>query len=123
MSKNKPKTSKGLDSLGSLVFLTDKDHSVQENSIESEFEEMTPSSFDLRVSLDKKQRNGKVVTLVTGFEDLHIDDLKDLAKMLKTKCGVGGGAKDQEIFIQGDHVVRVIQLLKTEGFQVKRSGG
>ena len=123
MNKKKPQTSKGLDSLSSLVFSTEPDHNIQENPIEPEFEEINPSSFDLRVSLDKKHRKGKAATVVTGFRDLHIDDLKDLAKMLKLKCGVGGAAKDSQIIIQGNHIIRVMELLKAEGFRTKRSGG
>jgi translation initiation factor 1 len=122
MSNNKPKKSLGLDSLGSLVFSTQNDHSTTETP-EEEVNEITPSSLDLRVSLDKKQRNGKAVTLVTGFGDLHADDLNELGRMLKSKCGVGGSAKDGEIIIQGDHVAKVIELLKKEGFRVKRTGG
>ena len=122
MSKNKPKTLQGLDSLASLLG-TVPEGTAEPEQIDAEFDEINSSSFDLRVSLDKKQRKGKAVTLITGFGDLHIDDLKDLAKMLKAKCGVGGGAKNQEIIIQGDHVVKVIELLKAEGFKVKRSGG
>ena len=96
---------------------------LPESRFESEFDGVDPSAIDLRVSLDKKQRKGKAVTLITGFGDLHIDDLKDLAKTLKSKCGVGGAAKDGEIIIQGDHVQKVIGLLRDEGFKVKRTGG
>ena len=122
MSKNKPKSLNSLESLGAL-FGTKPDYDREETQTKPGFEELSPSTFDLRVQLDRKQRKGKVVTLITGFQDLHIDDLKDLAKTLKSKCGVGGGAKGQEIIIQGDHVVKVIDLLKEEGFRVKRSGG
>ena len=121
MSKDKLKTSLGLESLGELLGSEPSD-SVEQEPIESEFEELNPNSFDLRVFLDKKQRKGKAVTLVTGFGDLHPHDLKDLAKMLKAKCGVGGGAKNQEIFVQGDHITKVMELLKAEGFRVKHTG-
>ena len=125
MSKNKPQKGKGLESLSSLVFSTAPDVPTYSEATESEagLEGIDPSAIDLRVSLDKKQRKGKAVTLITGFGDLHIDDLKDLAKTLKSKCGVGGAAKNGEIIIQGDHVQKVIGLLKDEGFKVKRSGG
>jgi translation initiation factor 1 len=123
MSKNKPKTSKGLDSLSSLVFSTANEPVNEQESEQDEFEEIDPSSIDLRLSLDKKQRNGKAVTLITGFGELHQDDVKDLAKTLKSKCGVGGAAKDGEIIIQGDHVIKVMEILKQQGFRVKRSGG
>jgi translation initiation factor 1 len=122
MGKDKPKFLNSLESLGAL-FGTVPNDTAEETSTEPEHDELAASSFDLRVQLDRKQRKGKAVTLVTGFQDLHIDDLKDLAKILKSKCGVGGGAKDQEIIIQGDHVIKVIELLKEEGFRVKRSGG
>lgn len=122
MSSNKPKKSLGLESLGALVFSTQKDHSSTEEQQE-DVNEIDPSALDLRVSLDKKQRNGKAVTLVTGFGDLHNDDLNELGRMLKSKCGVGGSAKDGEIIIQGDHVAKVMELLKKEGFRVKRTGG
>jgi len=120
---SKPQKAKGLDSLGSLVFSTEPDKSTDVEAVENEADGIDPSAIDLRVSLDKKQRKGKAVTLITGFGDLHLDDLKDLAKTLKSKCGVGGAAKDGEIIIQGDHVQKVIGLLQDEGFKVKRTGG
>lgn len=124
MSKNKPKTLQGLESLGALFGSDLPSGNEQEEEVNEEDENLIAASkFDLRVSLDKKQRKGKAVTLVTGFGDLHEDDIADLAKMLKSKCGVGGGAKNGEILIQGDHVIKVIDLLKAEGFKVKRSGG
>jgi translation initiation factor 1 len=122
MGKNKPQTLKGLESLGSLFNVEPSEEQELEQELE-ETDEIEAGKFDLRVRLDKKSRNGKAVTLVTGFGDLHPDDIEDLAKMLKSKCGVGGGAKNGEILIQGDHVNKVMDLLKKEGFKVKRSGG
>ena len=76
----------------------------------------------MRVLVDRKQRKGKSVTLVEGFVG-STDDLKDLGKMLKSKCGVGGSAKDGEIIIQGEVRDKVMDLLKADGYNVKRVGG
>ncbi len=77
----------------------------------------------LRVRLEKNGRGGKMVSLIYGFEG-NEKDLKALEKKLKAKCGTGGSVKNQEIIIQGDHVDKIVQLLKEDGFaQTKRSGG
>ena len=81
-----------------------------------------PSQQKLYVSLDKKNRKGKVVTLVEGFTGKE-QDLKDLGKDLKSKCGSGGTAKDGEIIIQGDFKDRVVKMLKDKGYVVKQKGG
>ena len=90
---------------------------------EDEEMELLPSNEQkLYVSIDRKRRAGKEVTLVEGFVGPN-DDLKDLAKILKSKCGVGGSAKDGEILIQGKFKDKVYDLLVKEGFSVKKKGG
>ena len=69
----------------------------------------------LRVSIEKKGRGGKTVTVVSGFTGSE-DNLKELGKLLKTKCGVGGSVKDGDILIQGEFRQRIIDLLKEEGY-------
>ncbi|MFI3259475.1 MAG: translation initiation factor [Rikenellaceae bacterium] len=104
-----------------MVYSTNPDfeYSTEEDS---QCETIEPTKQDLRVWLDRKQRAGKVATIVRGFVGSE-DDLKELSRTLKSKCGVGGAAKDGEIIIQGDHRDKVIDLLQKAGYKTKRAGG
>lgn len=82
---------------------------------------LPPQQQDLRVWVDRKHRGGKTVTLVKGFVGTA-EDLADLGRMLKSKCGVGGTAKDGEIIIQGDHRDRIMELLSKAGYKCKKAG-
>ena len=72
----------------------------------------------LNVMLDKRNRNGKRVTLVTDFVGSD-EALKSLAKELKQHCGVGGSARGGEILIQGDFRDKVLAFLKAKGFKAR----
>ncbi len=104
------------DRLGT-VYSTNSDFDYEYDEFEEE-KTLVPEEQKLKVTLDSKKRKGKTVTLITGFVGRE-DDLKDLAKTLKTKCGVGGTAKDNEIIIQGKFRDRVIEILKTLNYNVK----
>lgn len=108
------------DRLG-MVYSTNPDYEYETNKEEVQ-DTPEPSKQNLKVQRDKKQRKGKTVTLITGFIGKE-DDLKELGKELKSKCGVGGSVKDGEIIIQGDFVDRVMEILVNKGFKVKKVGG
>lgn len=89
------------------------EYSQQEETIT-----LPPDKQNLRVTLDSKQRKGKTVTLIQGFIGQE-DDLKELAKLLKNKCGVGGSVKDGEIIIQGEVKEKVLAILRDNHYQAK----
>ena len=101
-----------------VVFSTNPDFKYEEEAAE-EPATIEPSKQNLIVSIDRKGRGGKQVTLVTGFIGTS-DELVELGRILKVKCGVGGSAKDNEITIQGDFRDRVVSLLKEMGYKAKR---
>jgi translation initiation factor 1 len=104
-----------------VVYSTNPDFQFEElhDAIE---ETLEASQQQLYISLDRKNRGGKEVTLVEGFVGLD-EDLKTLAKTLKSKCGVGGSMKNSEVMIQGNDVEKVYLLLTDMGYKVKKKGG
>lgn len=101
-----------------VVFSTNPDFTYEEEATQ-EATTLAPEKQNLIVKIDRKGRGGKQVTLVTGFIGTA-DDLAELGRTLKVKCGVGGTAKDGEITIQGDFRDRVLALLKEMGYKAKR---
>jgi translation initiation factor 1 len=106
---------------GGMVYSTNPNFHYEEEK--NETETLAKQHQKLYVSIDRKQRGGKEVTLVEGFVGSE-EDLEKLGKLLKQKCGVGGSVKDGQILIQGTHKDKVYQLLQKEGYtQTKTKGG
>ena len=101
-----------------IVYSTNPDYHYNEEGQEED-KTLPKEKQLLRISLDKRNRKGKAVTLITGFAGSN-EDLQELGKMLKTKCGVGGSAKEGEILIQGDHREKVLAILQKEGYVKSR---
>ena len=110
---------KSFESLGGLVFSTNKN--IDLSNQEDEIETPIPGQQDLRVWLEKNHRGGKIASVIKGFVGKH-EDLEALGKTIKTKCGTGGSAKEGEIIIQGDHREKIVTLLQQLGYKAKKAG-
>jgi len=97
-----------------VVYSTNPDYQYEIDGQE-EVDTLPNEKQLLRISLDKRNRGGKKVTLITGFVGTE-EDLQTLGKLLKTKCGVGGSAKEGEIIIQGDFRQKILELLHKESY-------
>jgi len=104
-----------------VVFSTNPDFQYTTDA-EPEVESIAPSKQNLRVWIESNHRGGKTVTLVKGFVGPE-EELKELAKALKNRCGVGGSIKDGEIIIQGSHRDKVLEILLSKGYRAKAAGG
>ena len=102
-----------------VVYSTNPDFGYEMDNDEEQVT-LDKNKQNLRVSIDKKNRGGKVVTLITGFIGTE-NDLKELGKLLKSKCGVGGSAKDGEIIVQGDFKQKIVER-ETQNFCPKCGG-
>jgi translation initiation factor 1 len=97
-----------------FVYSTDPNFRFN-NENDDSLETAVPAEQKLLIQLDKKQRGGKTVTLVTGFSGT-VSDLELLAKNLRNFCGTGGSAKDGEAIVQGDQRDKVLQWLLKNGY-------
>ena len=104
-----------------VVYSTNPDFNY-DNGETRDLEKIPPGEQDLRVMIDRKGRKGKTVTIIKGYRGSP-DDLEEIARMLKRRCGTGGTVKEGEIIIQGDFCTPVINYLKNESYRVKKAGG
>ena len=108
-----------LEDLGGFVFSTNDSFEYEKEEVQ---ETLPPNQQFLEALFSNKGRAGKTVTVITGFIGSE-SDIKVLGKFLKTKCGVGGSTKDNEIIIQGNYREKIMEILEKEGYNVKRVGG
>ena len=97
-----------------IVYSTNPDFQYSTDEKE-ETETLPKQQQKLRVSIEKNHRGGKTVTIVKNFVGSD-EDIKELGRLLKTRCGVGGTRKEGEILIQGEFKEKIIEILKKEGY-------
>lgn len=113
MAKNKNK--------GGIVYSTNPDFNYTDQH-HAEAETLPPQQQELRIFLEKKHRGGKTACVIKGFVGKQ-EDMEALGRLLKTKCGTGGSAKDGEIIVQGDWRDKILQILLEKGYKAKKAGG
>ena len=104
-----------------MVYSTDPDFEFN-TGMDEEQETLKPVEQKLTIRLDRKNRKGKSVTLIEGFIGRD-EELKELARELKNRCGAGGSAGNGSILVQGDFREKITDLLQKKGYSIKRSGG
>jgi len=107
---------------GGMVYSTNSNFGLGDVLASALGNESDSGHDTLEVHFEKKGRGGKTAVIVKGFSGSD-EELKTLGKTLKTKCGVGGSAKDGEIIIQGNVRDKVMEVLEAEGYKTKRIGG
>jgi len=103
-----------------IVYSTNSNFNYQADSQDEELKTLAPEKQKLYVGIDRRQRAGKQVTVVSGFMGTT-HDLKELGRALKNKCGVGGAIKEGVILVQGDFRDKVVMVLQNMGYQAKRA--
>ena len=103
--------------LTGVVYSTDQNFQYQKSQT-GKSQTLPNAQQQLRVRIEKHHRGGKTVTVVDGFYGKE-EDLEALSKILKTKCGAGGSAKDGLILIQGEMKERIVKLLNELGYKAK----
>ncbi len=98
------------------------EHQSQEEEKQPEEQDLFMQDDPIICKYEKKGRNGKPVTILENYNGSD-DDLKKLAKEIKSRLGVGGSIKDDTIVIQGNYRDKIMEILKNKGFSVKRVGG
>lgn len=98
-----------------VVYSTDPNFNYEFENTSNETETIAPEKQVLKVSIDRKHRNGKEATLIEGFVGKTLD-LEELGKKIKTQCGVGGAVKDGIVIVQGNFKDRVVALLQSWGY-------
>jgi len=106
---------------GSIVYSTNPSFDFAADD-EDATQTLPASKQDLRVWLDRKLKGGKTATVIRNFVGKQ-EDLENLGKLLKQKCGTGGAVKNSEIIIQGDHREKIISILDALGYKSKKAGG
>jgi translation initiation factor 1 len=107
--------------INGIVYSTNPDYKYNYQN-ETEAVTCPPQQQELRIFMEKKHRGGKTACVIKGFVGKQ-DDLEELGRLIKTKCGTGGSAKDGEIIIQGDFRDKILQILLEKGYKAKKAGG
>lgn len=102
-----------------VVYSTNPEFNYSKEDKDDSVETLSPEKQKLIVSIDRRNRGGKQVTIVNGFVG-KFSDLEELGKSLKTKCGTGGAVKDREIILQGDFRDKLVTILQSMGYNSKR---